>query len=101
MLKADLEKVISTSKCKYESEAAKHKLEQVEEEIYEKIAESNAKLVTEQLSCLDTLDGKFSQIGMWKIKKRICPRPKDPPTAKKDEFGNLITAPTALKNLLP
>ena len=99
LLKADLEKVIITSKCKYESEAAKHKLEQVEEEIYEKISESNAKLVTEQLSCLDTLDGKFSQIGMWKIKKRICPRPKDPPTAKKDEFGNLITAPTALKNL--
>ena len=36
---------------------------------------------------------------MWKIKKRICPRPKDPPSAKKDEFGNLITAPSALKNL--
>jgi hypothetical protein len=51
------------------------------------------------LGCLDTLDGQFSQIGMWKIKKKICPRPKDPPTAKKDEFGNLITAPTALKNL--
>ena len=99
LLKADLEKVVKDSKSKTECEAAKHKLEQIEFEIYEKIAESNAKIVTEQLGCLDTLDGKFCQLGMWKIKKKICPRPKDPPTAKKDAFGNLITSHTALKNL--
>ena len=60
----------------------------------------NAKIVSDQMACLDTLDGKFNQIGMWKIKKRICPRPKDPPSAKKDEFGNLITTPSALKKSL-
>ena len=75
------------------------RLEQVELEIYEIISSNNAKVVTDQITCLDTLDGKFNQIGMWKVKKKICPRPKDPPTAKKDEFGNLITAPAALKNL--
>ena len=48
---------------------------------------------------MDSLDGSFNQIGMWKVKKKICPRPKDPPTAKKDDLGNLITAPSALKNL--
>ena len=88
-------KLSKTSEC----DAAKHKLEKIEEEIYEKLAESNAKIVSEQLGCLDTLDGNFNQIGMWKVKKKLCPRPRDPPTAKKDEFGNLVTAPTALKNL--
>ena len=36
---------------------------------------------------------------MWKVKKTLFPRAKDPPTAKKDDFGNLITAPSALKTL--
>ena len=36
---------------------------------------------------------------MWKVRRKLCLRQKDPPTAKKDEMGNLITAPTALKNL--
>ena len=53
----------------------------------------------EQLACIDTLDGNFNQVGMWKVKKKLCPRPKEPPTAKKDQFGNLITATAALKDL--
>ena len=36
---------------------------------------------------------------MGKLKKKLFPWPKEPPTAKKDGFGNLITAPSALKNL--
>ena len=99
LLKADMEKVIKNSSCKSECDAAKHKLEKIEEEIYEKLTKSNAKIVSEQLGCLDTLDGNFNQIGMWKVKKIVCPRAKDPPTAKKDHLGNLITAPSALKNL--
>ena len=39
LLKADLEKVVRDSKCKTECEAAKHRLEHVEFEIDEKIAE--------------------------------------------------------------
>ena len=59
----------------------------------------NAKIITDHIADLDSLDGSFNQISMWKIKNKICPRPKDPPTAKKDHLGNLITAPAALKNL--
>ena len=83
MLKTDLEKVVKNTCCRIESETAKHKLEQVELEIYEIISSKNAKVVSDQVACLDTLDGKFNQIGMWKVKKKICPRHKDPPTAKK------------------
>ena len=99
LIKSDLEKVVNDTCCRIESETAKLRLEQVELEIYEIISSNNAKVVTDQITCLDTLDGKFNQIGMWKVKKKICPRPKDPPTAKKDDFGNLITAPSALKKL--
>ena len=74
-------------------------MEQLELEIYKILSAKNAQIVSDQVACLDSLDGSFNQIGMWKVKKKICPRPKDPPTAKKDDLGNLITAPSALKNL--
>ena len=80
-------------------EEAKLKLQRVDLQIYEMMTEKNAKIISEQVASLDTMDGSFSQIGMWKVKKKLFPRPKEPPTAKKDEHGNLITAPSALKNL--
>ena len=97
--KTDLEKVIKNSKCETDCDATKKKLEQVELEIFKILSAKNAQIVTDQVASLDSLDGSFNQIGMWKIKEKICPRPRDPPTAKKDHLGNLITAPTALKNL--
>ena len=36
---------------------------------------------------------------MWKLKSKLLPRPSDPPMAKKDAGGNLITAPLPLKKL--
>ena len=97
--KADMEKVFKNSSSEAERSSAKNKLEQLEREIFELLSEKNAQIVIEQVACLDAMDGSFNQIGMWKVKKKLCPRPKDPPTAKKDVFGNLITAPSALKDL--
>ena len=97
--KTDLEKIIKNSESKEAIDAARHKLEEVELRIYKQISEKNVKIVTEHLAKLDSFDGKFNQLGMWKIKSKLFPRPRDPPTAKKDEYGNLITAPQALKNL--
>ena len=97
--KTDMEKLLKSSQSEDDIKVAKRKLDLLDLEIYEILAEKNAKIVQEQVGCLDSLDGSFNQIGMWKIKKKLCPRPKDPPTAKKDVFGNLITAPSALKNL--
>ena len=63
------------------------------------MASKNAKDISDQVAQFDSLDGQFNQIGMWKVKKTLFPRAKDPPTAKKDDFGNLITAPSALRTL--
>lgn len=98
-IKSDLEKVVRSSKSQIECEEAKLKLQRVDLQIYEIMSEKNAKIISEQVASLDTMDGSFSQIGMWKVKKKLFSRPKEPPTAKKDEHGNLITAPSALKNL--
>ena len=41
----------------------------------------------------------FSPIGFWKLKKKLCPIPTDPPMAKLDNSGNLITNPDGLKKI--
>ena len=96
---ADMEKALSTSTSEVDIAAAKIKKGKIEYQIYELTAEKNAKTVSEQVASLDSMDGKFNQINMWKVKNKICPKTRDPPTAKKDNLGNLITAPFALKKL--
>ena len=48
---------------------------------------------------IETLDGNFSQLGLWKLKQKLCPLLSDPPMAKYDDGGNLITTTEALKKL--
>ena len=36
---------------------------------------------------------------MWRLKNKLLPKSYDPPMAKKDKHGNLVTAPEALKQL--
>ena len=98
-LKSELEHVMNNTTCEIERAKVKHKIEQVEKDILEHISEVNANTVKEHMACIDTLDCKFNQLGMWNLKKKLCPRPNEPPTAKKDELGNLITAPSTLRNL--
>ena len=51
------------------------------------------------MSAIDSLDGNFCQLGMWQVKKKLFHRTKEPPTAKKDDLGNLISAKPALRAL--
>ena len=48
---------------------------------------------------METLDGNFSQLGLWKLKQKRCPQRTDPPMAKLDMTGNLVTTTEGLKNL--
>ena len=36
---------------------------------------------------------------MWKLRKKICPKKVEPPVAKKDENGDIISEPSQLKKL--
>ena len=97
--KTDLEKALNNSQCKDEKEVIKHKIEIIVADIIELEASKNAKVVKEQVTSLDLFGGKLNHISMWKIKRKLFPRCQEPPTAKKDQFGNIITAPEALKTL--
>ena len=80
------------------SKVFKAKIFEVENKISEKIGTQNANIVRDYINSM-SIEGKFSQIGMWKLKNRLIPKDVDPPMGKYDEFGNVITAPEALKAL--
>ena len=65
----------------------------------QKISEKNALKISEQISELSVGQGEFSQAGVWKVKSKICPRARDPPMAKRDSDGNLVTSADGLKSL--
>ena len=36
---------------------------------------------------------------LWKLRKKLCPRSQDPPTAMLDTLGNLVTSPAIIEEL--
>ena len=97
--KSNLKSFLISNKCKLAANMVNRKLEEVEEQLTKLSAERNFKLVTEYIGNLEDAEGRFNPTGMWRLKNKLLPREYDPPMAKKDKFGNLITAPEALKSL--
>ena len=75
------------------------KLELIETRIQKLSSVRNVKMVEEFVQTLDH-NGKFSQSGMWKLRKKLHPsKSTDPPMAKVDMKGNLVTAPNLIRKL--
>ena len=62
------------------------------------VAEDNVEKVKNFVQTLKD-DIKLNHTGFWKLKKKLCPRRQDPPSAKRDSNGNLVTAKSGLQNL--
>ena len=65
----------------------------------EKRARQNSEIVKEYINSLSSADGNFLQLKLWKLKNKLCPKTGEPPMAKKDENGTLVTHPELLKSL--
>ena len=98
-LKEDLQTQIKRAECKIAKTFLLQMVTDLEDEIGSKIADKNAAKVKDCVSEFNLAGGKFSQTGLWKLKNKLCPKPHDPPMAKKDNLGNLVTEPTQLKKL--
>ena len=68
--------------------------------IADMIFEKNRALIIGQISGMSDPSGNLSQLNMWKVKQKVCPKYDiDPPVAKVDSQGNLISGHTELKTL--
>ena len=75
-------------------------IETITDKIANLVGEKNKEMTNEYLSNMkDPLDG-FNQIETWKLKKRLAPKNSiEPPMAKKDSHGNLISDKSQLEKL--
>ena len=89
-LKNELKLFLKNNDCKIARRIAETKLQTVEEAIANEIAINNTNIVKEYLGNIETLEGNFSQLGLWKLKQRLCPLKSDPPMAKYDKTGNKL-----------
>ena len=63
------------------------------------ITENNFNKVKEELEKVKTNKGGMNAKQLWKMKTKLCPNKKDPPTAMLDPKGNLLTSNKAIEEL--
>ena len=78
---------------------SKKELLNVNQKLSEKCAEENYKKIMEEVKGLECEKGGLNAGKLWKLKKKLCPRGPDPPTAMEDESGNLVTSEAGIKKL--
>ena len=97
--KIQLKKLIKHTECKIEEDRAEKKLDDIEEYLNHTVGAKNAETVRGYVKDMETIDGNFCQQGLWRIKQKLCPRSVDPPMAKMNNQGQLITSSDGIKNL--
>ena len=83
-----------------EAEKVEEDLIVVKESVAKICSGTNKRIVEDyRVSCDDGIEG-YSQPKTWKLKKKLAPKNTfDPPAAKKDKSGNLITDKKGLETL--
>ena len=75
-------------------------LENVSEQISQLCSDKNKQIVDDYIKDDDLSIEGFNQIKTWGLKKKLAPKNViDPPAAKKDRTGNLVTDRKELENL--
>ena len=81
------------------NETNKKEFEKLENELAEKYAKEYIDKIEEKTGGIDGEDGAIKNEDIWKLKKDLFPRNKDPPTAMFDpESGNLLTNEEKIEN---
>ena len=63
-----------------------------------KLSEENYNKVKDEIEKAKSNKGGMNSKQIWKMKKRSCPKSKDPPTAMLDSKGNLLMSNKAIEN---
>ena len=78
---------------------SRHDLEEVEKKLADMCAKKNYETIQEEIGNIDCEEGGVNSGHLWKLKKKLSPKCRDPPTAMLDDMGNLLTAPHAIEAL--
>ena len=65
----------------------------------DKCAQRNYETIKEEIDKIDCQEGGVNSSHLWKLKKKLSPKCRDPPTAMLDLKGNLVTSEQAIEAL--
>ena len=74
-------------------------LMKVESELASKCAQDNYEKIKEELEGINCEEGGINSGKLWKLRKKLFPRSRDPPTAMMDSDGNLVTSEDRIQEL--
>ena len=80
-------------------EQSKSKLDEVEAELAKLCADANKKKIEEELNGFKCNEGGVNPGKLWKLRRKLFPNSRDPPTAMYDEDDNLVTSKTVIEKL--
>ena len=90
--------LLSKTKCDLSRNMLKMYITKAEHELSDIVNLANAdKTKAKIIKCVK--EGRLDNKEFWKMKRQHCPRQNDPPMAKRNDQGILITEPSELKNL--
>ena len=73
---------------------------EIEVDLSNECAKKNVEKIREYVGEVCNIKGGFSNSGMRNLMKKISLKSRDPPMAKKDSEGNLVTDPQLLKKIV-
>ena len=82
-----------------DDDKSKEELKQVDEELADKCAEENKRKIMEEIAGIDCEKGGIHSGKLWKLRKKLFPNSRDPPTAMLDNDGNLVTDEKMIEEL--
>ena len=62
-----------------------------------RVARDNLEKIRDEIAKIKPNEGGMNEKKIWKLKKKLCPQSRDPPTAMLDDQGNLLTANTDIE----
>jgi hypothetical protein len=81
-----------------QDEKSKKSLEEIESKLAEKYSDIMYNKIKEEVKGINCEEGGFNSGSLWKLKKKLSPIHRDPPTAMKDKDGNLLTSDEDIRN---
>ena len=78
---------------------SQNELSEINKKLAELCAEINYNKIKEEIGNLKDEEGGVHIGNLWKLKKKLNPKCRDPPTAMKDKKGNIITSPDEIDKM--
>ena len=90
---------LSKSLTSEERHLLEDKLSEIEADIIQECSEIHKEKVLSHVNQITDINGQVNTTNVWKLRRKVCPKPPEQIAAKKDKDGNRVTNPDRIKDI--